>query len=321
MMNSLAFHVERAKEWLAVSCTGDFSGFVMGKELGIDTPGQLDLVLADLRDLGLIEATGGKHGVFNLVRHDCPAIDWQTATVDWYPIWLPFDLHRMCGLRAKNVVVVAGETNAGKTLFALEIAYHNLRQNGGQHDKVFYFNSEMGPDELRARLTGIADANGAWRGLEPYERASEFHAVVRPDGLNIVDYMEVSDKFYLVADMIQKIHAKLNDGVCFILLQKAKGKDSGRGGDFTTEKARLALALSYAHGVNVAKITKCKNPRNGENPQGMELDYKIMRGTGTQELTPWRYVNEKERKTLLANYEQQQIGKKYADRWVDPETA
>lgn len=315
-MNVLAFHVERAKEWLHDTCTGDFSGYLLGKELGIDSVEMRDQVLADLTSLGLIEATRGKHGHYAKIKNDCPRIEWQTAQEDWYPLVLPFGLHRMCGVRQKNIIIVAGETNAGKTLFSLEIARDNLIQNGGQHRQVFYFNSEMGPDEMRARLLKLTPSAAGWDGLEAFERDREFHAVIRPDGLNIVDYMEVSDKFYLVSDWIQKIHNKLTTGVCIICLQKAKGKDTARGGDFTLEKARLALALSYAHGVNIAKVVKCKNPLNGDaNPQGQELDYRIEQGSRCNALTPWRWVNEKERKQLLASYEQQQIAMKTTQRW------
>jgi hypothetical protein len=321
-MNPLAYFVERAQDWLRDTCTGDFSGFLLGKELGIESPDDRSQVLSDLMSMGLVEPVRGKHGVFSKVSNDCPRIDWQGAQEAWFPLRMPFGLDTMCGVRPKNIIVVAGETNAGKTLFALQIAHDNLAQNGGQHGQVSYFNSEMGPDELRARLMKLDPLSGAWNGLEAFERKREFHAVVRPDGVNILDYMEVSDRFYLVADWIEKIHAKLTTGICVICLQKPQGKDTGRGGDFTLEKARLALALSYAHGVNVAKIVKCKNPLRGDmNPQGQEIDYRIVQGSRCDMLTPWRWVNEKERKGLLQQYEREQIAMKCRSRWADDSAA
>lgn len=319
-MNKLAFFVERAQDWLRDTCTGDFSGFLLGKELGIDLPEDRAQVLSDLTSLGLIEPVRGKHGVYARIMNECPRIDWQGAQEAWYPLVMPFGLDRMCGVRPKNIIIAAGETNAGKTLFALQVAHNNLAQHGGQHRDVFYFNSEMGPDELRARLLKLDPVQGAWGGFHAFERARDFHAVIRPDGLNVVDYLEISDKFYLVADWIQKIHNKLTTGVCVICLQKAKGKDTARGGDFTLEKARLAISLTYSFGVNIAKIVKCKNPLDGgANPQGQELDYRIEQGSRCNALTPWRWVNEKERKQLLSTYEQQQIAMKCRSRWDEPE--
>lgn len=318
-MNRLAFFVERAQEWLRDTCTGDFSGFLLGKELGIELPEQRAQVLYDLVSMGLIEAVRGKHGVYARVSNECREIAWRDAQESWYPLRLPLGLDKMCGVRPKNIIIVAGETNAGKTLFALQVAHDNLGQHGGEHTQISYFNSEMGPDELRSRLLRIDPVAGAWNGLDAFEREREFHAVVRPDGLNIVDYMEVSDKFYLVSDWIQKIHAKLTTGVCVICLQKAKGKDTARGGDFTLEKARLAIALSYSYGVNIAKIVKCKNPLNGAaNPQGQELDYRIVGGATVDCITNWRWVTEKDRKAILQGYEREQVSSGYRSKWSQP---
>lgn len=317
-MNQLAFFVEKAQEWLRETCTGDFSGFLLGKEIGIESPDDRSFVLSDLTSLGLIEPVRGKHGVYAKVRNECPAIDWRNAQESWYPLRMPFGLDKMCGVRPKNIIIVAGETNAGKTLFALQIAHDNLAQNGGSHTLVNYFNSEMGPDELRARLMRIDSLPGAWDGMEAYERERDFHSVIDPERLNIIDYLEVTTDFFLVGGMIQRIHAKLTTGVCIICLQKPRGKDTGRGGDFTLEKARLALALSYEHGVNMAKIVKCKNPLHGDmNPQGQELDYRIIRGATCNELTPWRWVNEKERKALQQGYEREQVALKCRSTWAE----
>jgi len=318
-MNHLVFHVESAKVWLRDSCTGEFSGFQLGKELGIDSVDVRNQVITDLLNLELIEPVGGKHGIFAPVKSDCPRIDWEAAKQKFYPIWMPFGLHRMVGLRPKNIVVIAGETNSGKSLLGLLTAHKNLAQNGGRHRSVHYFNSEMGPDELRDRLTSIDPAQGAWAGFEPYERNADFHSVIRPDGLNIVDYLEISEPFSQVVVKIQKIYARLNAGICFILLQKAKGKDTGRGGEFTLEKSRLGLALSHSHGVCSCKIVKCKCPLNGgANPEGQELDYRIQGGATVTPIPPgWRWVSEKERRDISMANEQAQIASRFSQKWAE----
>lgn len=320
-MNPLAKHVETAKDWLSESCTGAFTGIQLGKDLGIDSADTRNQVLADLTSLGLIEAVGGRHGIYSPVRSDCPRIDWQTATQDWYPLLLPFGLHKMCGLRTRNIVVIAGEPNSGKTWFVLKIAHDNLRENGGKHASVHYFNSEMAGDELRARLMGIDPVRENWRGFDPRERNRDFHTVVEPNGLNIIDFMEISDKFYLVADMIQRIHERLTTGVAIICIQKQAGQDAGRGGSFSLEKCRLGLALSFAHGVNTCKLVKVKNPLDGGmNPQGQEIDYRLQGGSIAVPIHPgWRWVSERERKDISTANEQSQIASRYAQKWAEYE--
>lgn len=299
--------VAQAFAWLDAA-EGSFSAALFGKEIGITSPAERDEVLGYLTRNGIIEPFGDKRGHYVRVRAECKAIEWQTSTSDWYPLNMPLGLSGICGVRKKNIIIVAGETNAGKTWFVLQVLHDNLHQNGGAHDRIDYFNSEMGPDELRLRLMGIDDRIENWQGLKAFERNSDFHTVIRPDGLNIIDYLEVSDKFFLVADMIRRIHERLTDGVAIICLQKNKGKDTGRGGDFSLEKARLSIALSYAFGVNTCKVVKCKNPLRGNlNPQGQEIDFRLHRGSSPEIIKPgWRWVSERERKSLFARYECEQ---------------
>ena len=73
----------------------------------------------------------------------------------------------------------------------------------------------------------------SWK-FKAYHRASNFADLITPDKkIFIVDFLEVTTDFWKVAQYIQEIHKKMKDGICIIALQKAEGKDAGRGGDFT----------------------------------------------------------------------------------------
>lgn len=297
--------VERGRDWLA-HCPGEFSAYVFGKELGISDTELRDEVISNLCAMGLIDHSGRRRGSYIIAQNDCPRIDWQTATDDWYPLWLPLGISELAGTRKKNIVIIAGETNAGKTAIVLNTVHKNLVPNGGRHEQVFYFNSEMGPDELRGRLLNIDRDTYHWYGLEPFERVKDFHQVIKPEGLNIIDFMEVTQDFSMVADWITKIHAKLTTGVAIICLQKKKDSDTGRGGEFTLEKCRLGLSLSYNHGVNACKIVKCKNPIGATNPQGQERDFEIIRGSEVKPISEWRWLTQNERKAKWKSYETRQ---------------
>ena len=96
--------------------------------------------------------------------------------------------------------------------------------------------------------------------------------------------------FWKVAGMIQDIHKKLKDGICMIALQKADGRDAGRGGDFSKEKSRLYLSLDYLHDqkVNQIKITNAKSWRTDRNPRGMYRTYKLVNGSRFIPQSYWR---------------------------------
>jgi hypothetical protein len=109
--------------------------------------------------------------------------------------------------------------------------------------------------------------------------------VIRPDGLNIIDFLELSGDDYLkVGETIRRIWGKLTTGVCFIAIQKRYGSDLPQGGIGAIEKARLALSLDRG----VVKIVKAKNWRDGRsNPNGLEMAFKLVDGWKFIESGPW----------------------------------
>jgi hypothetical protein len=204
-------------------------------------------------------------------------------------------------------MLVAGESNAGKTSLLLNVAKDNLKDlsPNGKFPTLQYFSSEMGPQELHNRVKAFQEPMNKWVGMKAIERTGNFHQVIDPDGLNIIDFMEVHNEFYLVGEWIRRIHETLNDGVCVIALQKKSGSDFGRSGEISIEKPRLYLAISEViKGYSSCKIVKAKNYIAERNPNGLEKDFRITgRGAVLDELTDWRFVQYAERKKINKEYE------------------
>lgn len=287
--------VEKARSW-ALRSVGVFSGYHLGKECGLQDAETRNSVLDELVSMRVIEPDGSRNNWFRRVARDCQEMDWLNASEEPFPIKLPLGLNEQAVVSPGNIIVVAGETNGGKTAFALDIAASNLPAQGGVHQHVHYFESEMGPTEVRGRLLNKMPAE-QWAGLRVYERTHDFHQVIRPDSLNIIDYLAMYDEAWKVAGAIEKIHEALGYGVAVVLLQKKRGLDYGRGGESTLDKPRLALSLSWDGFVNTCKITKCKAPGQEimRNPQGMERDFTILSGSHLTPVSPWEYVDNKER--------------------------
>ena len=85
----------------------------------------------------------------------------------------------------------------------------------------------------------------AWDHVKFYDRSSNFADVIRPNGLNIIDFLEITTDFFLIEEQIRKIHDKLDKGVAVICLQKKKGAEMGRGAEFSLEKPRIYFSLDY----------------------------------------------------------------------------
>lgn len=303
-MQDLAMLTERAKEYVA-ACTGEFTAWALAKELGIHSIDDRDSIMSDLCALHLCEPTGRKNGSYRPVSDAAPEIDWLHAKEAYESIKLPLGIHNVAGITQRSLILVAGETNTGKSYLSMLIAHMNLRVNGGAYDEINFWNSETTPGAIRANAKRISADVAQWKGLSIRERTEDFHHVIKPDGLNIIDYLQIEDDFYLVGKKIKLIFDVLNTGICFIFIQKNKGNELGIGGAFTQHKPALGLTLSERHGIVACKITKLKFPLRFPNAEGMECDFKFNPQGGIDMVAGWRYLTKKNREELWKQYERE----------------
>ena len=228
-------------------------------------------VLSRLVLSGVIERTGTRNGQFRLVETDSPVLDWQNADIaNTVPVLWPFNLHEYVALFPRNIAIVAGTFNAGKTAFLLNFIKLNMYDF-----PIHYWTSEMGPEEMKKRLSKFRDVDiNDWR-FDARERSGKFADVIVPDGINVIDYLEVSKDFFLVGEEIKAIHDRLRKGLAVIALQKKSGAELGRGAELSAEKARLYITID----PGVLKIVKGKNWAIEDfNPNGTQFTFKLHKG-------------------------------------------
>jgi hypothetical protein len=270
----------------------------------------------------LIERDGNQRGVFNCTSKEkesslitifnSKTLEWSEE-VSFIEMYYPLNLDNLVGLLPGNIVIVAGESNVGKTVTLLDWAFHNLKssraftsKSSGKYETIPYFSSEMGSSELIMRARAFGYPPAAWEGFRAYERSEDFHQVIDPDGLNFIDFLEIHDEFYKIGAKIRAIHETLKSGICVIALQKKTGKDVGRGGEMSLEKPRLYISLSEAVKgvVSTARIIKAKNYKTTWNPNGMQLDFKIEgKGSRIVPVSEWRFLTQSERELQNRKYE------------------
>lgn len=227
------------------------------------------VILQRLEKEGLIERTGDKAGCYRIVDNVCEEIDFLSASDEAFNIKWPFEIEKLVKIQSKNIIVVAGEPNSGKTALTLNIAAINQDMH-----EVYYFSSEMGSMELKDRLSKFDRPLNSWK-IKFLERSGNFADVIRPDAINIIDFLEINDEFYKVGAYIKQIFDKLDKGIAIIALQKNKGVDVGLGGGRSLEKARLYLSMEPGK----IKIIKAKNWADSyENPNGLECSFKLIKG-------------------------------------------
>jgi hypothetical protein len=253
--------------------TGIFTTSELCQWCGLTTREQRNAVSSSLRrrkEKNKIERVGARSGNWRKIESECEAIDFMAEVGEPVDIRLPFALHGMVELMPGNIAVIAGEPNAGKTAFLLNAVRMNQERM-----EVHYFNSEMGAQELRKRLSKFNCSLTDWR-FHAWERTDNFHDAIRPGKgkLNIIDFLEVSEDFFKVGGMLKAIHDKLDGALAIVALQKNRGTDLGLGGGRSLEKPRLYMALEPGK----LKIVKAKNWKTDRNPNGLEIRFKTVNG-------------------------------------------
>lgn len=236
-------------------------------------------ILHRLAKRGIIEKHGAKDGVYRRINSEIEPLDWKNADTSPLNLRWPFEIEKLVRVYPSNIAVIAGAPNAGKTSFILNF----IRLNQQNHE-VHLFSSEGGKEELRLRISKFGLPLDSWT-FHAWDRSGVFADVIRPNAINIIDYLEVHEDFYRVGGMLKAISDKLQNGFCLIALQKNFGRDEGLGGARGLEKPRLYMAMEAGR----LKIVKGKSwATRDKNPNGLTVDFKLVDGCHFITESVWR---------------------------------
>jgi len=291
-------------DWVMAGA-GDFAETDIFRALDLIDADQKKMCSETLRRMlsqNEIEGIGKRYGWYRRVDRSLDVIDWKSASTEEFPIKLPFQLHKQCRIFPKTVIVVSGEKNTGKSAFCLNLVamnqntYINILESIAP---IYYFSSEMLAPEFKVRLQGFQEVPaGDWNFI-PIHRTENFEDVIQPDAINIIDFLEIHDKFWMIGQLITNIWKRLNLGIAIVCVQKGDGQDHGRGGSFLVEKPRLTINLSKRFTEDgqldgaTCKVTNCKFPRAPANPNGKSLDYHCIGGAMLNPFGGWYYKTTK----------------------------
>jgi hypothetical protein len=287
-MGSLA---EEIREWV-LAAQGVWTYEQLDRELKIISKQERSnrrVIVHRLCEEGIIEPAGSRAGAYRLIRSKAEEIDFinvvESERYDGFKLALGEE--ELFKLMPKNIVIISGSPDAGKTAYLMNL----VRLNQADYD-IHYFSSEMGALEFKSRLSQFPNiALDEWT-FTAKERGDDFHDVIEPNGVNIIDFLEMHDNFYEVGKHIKRIFDRLENGVAFIALQKNPGNENPLGGNRAREKARLVVNLDQAWkdgrpDGHWAKITKAKNWRTYDNPRGMTRHFRIFDGCQISLSSDW----------------------------------
>jgi len=284
-----------------------------------------------LKEQGKVMPVRGKPGIWRVLENNLVRQNPLSIKAKSYKIPIPLDTYDLVDIYPKNIIIIAGAPNSGKTTFAMNLAFfcallacerpntidsvlYNKEEQAEYparppefnlpNGPIRYFNSEMDETELSKRISVFPGADTWTKNVEFYERTANFQDVIEPNGINIIDYLAIYENFWEVGMPIKEIHEVLKTGIALICLQKKPGAEFAKGGAVTLEIPRLVINMdNNAPFGGIAKISKAKAWATKNNPNGLERDYKIIDGWKIVPITDWRYVTEKERIRINKGYE------------------
>ena len=231
---------------------------------------------------------------FRLVDRELEEIAWDEADPnDVYKIKFPYDIETGKGfpfeahisIPPKGLIVVAGVSNAGKTTFLQNIMVRNM-----DDFETSYFTSELSPTAFKRRMNPFEQwyelRNGAGKPkFKVYDKGENFHDVIKPDGLNLIDYLDVNSEaeYFKMKPYLKRIKRALNRGIAVVALQKPPGRPDAYGGANMRGDTDLYLAMDFGK----LTVVKAKD-WEGEDPNGKMYKFGIAAGgamfTGIEEV-------------------------------------
>jgi hypothetical protein len=201
---------------------------------------------------GYVQRHPNKNGIYRRIDAEIEFMDFANAdTENVIDLSLPLNLHTKTKFFPKAVIVIAGVSGMGKTLFS----FNAIAENMGKYP-IFYFNSEMGPEALKMKLSYFPIPMTEWAKNMKVIDQWDFNNIadkIQPDAFNVIDYLEPEgEKAFNIHAVISAIIRRLNKGTALIAIQKKPGATMGTGGIYSIKAATLAIALDWGK-IEIAK--------------------------------------------------------------------
>jgi hypothetical protein len=206
------------------------------------------------------------------------------------PLWLNEYLKFPPG----SMVMIAGVASTAKTIMGMQwaAALRELME-------VYYFQRELSKGEradrrsnLEAHLNlplGTLENEINWirpRSLDVLDARAmdDLAQMITPGAAVFVDYLQISDQFYRIGEVLPKLAHNIGDGLLVIFVQKDRHKPTGRGDSHLEEFPRVVLTLDPVNGSDEHCVLRFRKWKAKAKPSSklskLEILYRINE-TGT----------------------------------------
>ena len=236
----------------------------------------------------IVKAGGKRDGIYRLVdKAEEEILWWLGDDIDdsQANLLMPFGLHKAVYISRPALVIVSGDTNAGKTALVLNILNLNIEK---YKDNALLLVTE-GQDLLRGRFKNIHPPIPTPPGFKTFRKTRNFEDDILPDGLTIVDWLRPpnAEAVMSIGGKLEAIFSKLKTGIAVVAIQKPKGdRSEGFGGVITQWDSNLYMSI-HGNGYtdSYLKLAKIKKPLIfDKNLYNLKIKFRIEKGIRLIEL-------------------------------------
>jgi len=248
-------------------------------------------ILFQLSKQGIVKASGKKDGNWHVIKRVEPIPVFSIPRERRPPFQLfyptdfdtsqPFSFADNVVVREGDCILIAGESNWGKTTLAMNFLAANIGYNPVLLGNEFTKDNEPTPRFLNRLdtidwVTWVDETGQDMFTLLPVYQ--DFAENVIKDRINIIDWINIqTGEHYLIGNIMEEIKTAVGKGIAIIVIQKAPGSESGRGGQFTKDFADLELLIDkHTNMESRLTIGKCKEYT--KSVTGRSWAYEISKG-------------------------------------------
>lgn len=232
-------------------------------------------ILSKLVHKGVLEKT---NRIYRYIDNTCKHIDWVSASEN-----NTLDVHWPYGIKDNSkfgfdgrvivspgdIIVIAGTSNMGKTAFCLNFLWENM-----DSFPCTLMGNEYTAGKFKRRVKRMDWKNPLKEDGSPkfelIERRSGWKDIIRPNNINIIDWVNLEDNFYQIGKVIEGIQEPLDGGIALISIQKDETKQMGLGGHFSEDLASFYLLVDYQR-LTIRKVKEWKEWNPNKKIYGFEI--------------------------------------------------
>ena len=228
----------------------------------------------------VIKPSGYRDGKYKVLKQIKP-IRWLEADEsEYFDLHFPkshtdetgFGLEKLISVSPGDLIIIAGVSNAGKSAVALNFLAENIHDHecilmGNEYTTL---DNQSSPKFKRRmmRMTWADWVNGDGNArFDLWPVREDFEDYVQGGKINIIDWINLTDNFFMIGKLIENIKMALGKGIGIIVLQKEESRELARGAGFTRDLADVYLTVDpfgqYESRLTIGKVKDAKGAATG----------------------------------------------------------